>query len=177
MNKIGIFYGSSTGATKYIALHIEDTFNLFRAGSAKAVNIAYAQLDDLANSDYLVLGIPTWDIGELQEDWDAFFPHLDELNLTGKKVAIFGLGDQYGYSATFLDAMGILGAKVRERGGQLVGYWSAAGYQVEASLALEGDHFIGLALDEDNEADLSYERIDRWVQQVLDEFGLRELAL
>ncbi|ELO13482.1 flavodoxin FldB, partial [Salmonella enterica subsp. enterica serovar Enteritidis str. 13183-1] len=32
----------------------------------------------------LILGIPTWDFGEIQEDWEAVWEQLDDLNLEGK---------------------------------------------------------------------------------------------
>lgn len=32
----------------------------------------------------LILGIPTWDFGELQEDWEAIWPQLTQLNLREK---------------------------------------------------------------------------------------------
>jgi flavodoxin I len=110
----------------------------------------------------------------MQDDWDIFFPSFADLDLSGKKIAIYGLGDQYGYTMTFLDAVGFLGEEVLERGAQLVGYWPTTGYQFEASLALDGDSFMGLALDEDNEAKLTEDRLARWVSQVAHEFGLAE---
>ncbi|STE83833.1 flavodoxin II [Escherichia coli] len=51
----------------------------------------------------LILGIPTWDFGEIQEDWEAVWDQLDDLNLEGKIVALYGLGDQLGYGEWFLD--------------------------------------------------------------------------
>ena len=47
--------------------------------------------------DVLILGIPTWDFGEIQEDWEAVWQQLDTLDLQGKIVALYGMGDQLGY--------------------------------------------------------------------------------
>ncbi|VUC75819.1 flavodoxin FldB [Salmonella sp. NCTC 11881] len=58
--------------------------------------------------DVLILGIPTWDFGEIQEDWEAVWEQLDDLNLEGKIVALYGMGDQLGYGEWFLDALGML---------------------------------------------------------------------
>ncbi len=173
MTRIGVFFGSSNGATEYVAYEIVQRLNAITPDFAEALNIAHARPEDLLEWEYLILGIPTWDIGQLQVDWDFFLPGLDALDLTGKKVALFGLGDQYGYPDTYLDAVGILAERVVERGAQLVGRWPAAGYQVEASLALEDGYFKGLALDEDNEATLTAGRIATWIAQVVEEFGLR----
>jgi flavodoxin I len=46
------------------------------------------------------------------------------------------------------------------------------GYEHIHSLGQRGEFFLGLALDEDNQPQLSEGRIERWVGQVLEEFGL-----
>jgi flavodoxin long chain len=172
MATIGLFYGSNTGFTEEVARQLKEILDGIQPGLVDSTNIAHAAPDDLAAWDYLILGIPTVNIGQLQDDWDIFWPHLDEIDLTGKRIALFGLGDQYNYSDTFLDALGMLAAKVKERGAELVGEWPAAGYQFENSLALDGDHFVGLALDEDNEPELTRGRLETWIVRVLEAFGL-----
>ena len=86
---------------------------------------------------------------------------------------MFGLGDQVGYPETFLDAMGIVYRKFLERGavGNL-GFWSTAPYTYFNSLAVYDDQFCGLAIDEDNEPELTDERIDRWCEQIVRELNL-----
>jgi flavodoxin I len=174
MSHIGLFYGSSDGHTADVAQRIKLRFDRIEPDLVEVIDIGVARPEELLDWDLLILGIPTWNIGELQDDWDIFFPHLDDLDLSGRKIAIFGLGDQYGYTTTFLDAVGLLGEKVLQRGAALVGYWPTDGYQFEDSLALDGDLFMGLALDEDNEPEKTDERLDRWVAQVAEEFGLAE---
>ena len=82
------------------------------------------------------------------------------------------MGDQFGYADYFLDAMGLLHDVVMEQGGSTVGYWSVAGYDFEESKALTQDksEFVGLAIDEDQQPELTDERIAAWVQQIQDEF-------
>lgn len=58
--------------------------------------------------------------------------------------------------------------------GDLVGLWSTKGYQHWGSLALEGDYFLGLALDEDHQPELTDSRIQAWVAQLISEFGIAE---
>jgi flavodoxin long chain len=178
MSKIGLFYGSSTSQTEYVAYDLQETLNKIQAGLVTIHNIGEATADQINAYDYLIFGIPTWDIGELQEDWDFFWDNLEDVDFPGKKVAIFGLGDQYGYPDTFQDAVGILAEQVMAQGGQLVGFWSTEGYEFEASLALTEDEqsFMGLALDEDNQSDLTAQRVQEWSQQILTEFGLLEKA-
>jgi flavodoxin I len=124
--------------------------------------------------DYLIIGCPTWNIGQLQDDWDAIFPDLDELDFSGKKVAIFGLGDQYAYPDNYCDAIGILGRKFAAQGAELVGFTPADGYEFSHSLGVEEGLFMGLALDEIHESKQTPTRITDWVWQLVDEFDLVE---
>jgi flavodoxin II len=56
------------------------------------------------------------DFGELQEDWEAVWDQLDALNLDGKIIALYGMGDQLGYGEWFLDALGMLHDKLVGKG-------------------------------------------------------------
>jgi hypothetical protein len=89
-----------------------------------------------------------------------------------EKVAYFGCGDQVGYSDNFMDAIGILEEKITERGGQTVGYWSTEGYDFNESKALRDEGFVGLALDEDNQPEMTKDRIQKWCAILKSEFGL-----
>lgn len=168
---VALFYGSSTCYTEMAGEKIRqqigealvDIFNIHDEPIATALYY-----------DYLIMGIPTWDYGELQEDWEEIWDELDELDFSGKTVALYGLGDQIGYPEWFLDALGYLYHKLVKQGAHLVGKWPAEGYRFESSKALtpDGDYFVGLALDEENEFHLSQERIDRWCAQVITAFNL-----
>ena len=172
MAKIGLFYGSTTGNTEIVAGLIKDAFDEFEADVVTVFNVAEASIEDMKEFGYLILGIPTWYEGELQDDWDEFLPNLDNLDLSGKKVAVFGLGDQEIYPDTFVDGIGVLANKVKERGGQLVGSWPLEGYEFDASVAMKDDRFMGLVIDVDNQDDLTSERVETWVNQIKGEFGL-----
>jgi flavodoxin II len=168
---IGLFYGSSTCYTEIAGEKI-------RAALGEAIvdifNINTTPIITAQLYDYIILGIPTWDYGELQEDWEEIWADLDSVDFTNKKVALYGLGDQIGYPEWFLDAMGYLHSKVVKRGATPCGYWPVAGYDYEASkaLTLDGTHFVGLALDEENESAKTAERIAVWCAQIRGEFGL-----
>jgi flavodoxin long chain len=98
---------------------------------------------------------------------------MQKLDFTGKKVAIFGLGDQYGYAEYFLDAVGTIADVLVANGANLVGLWENQGYEHVASKAERDGYFLGLALDEDNQAELTDERVSTWVEKVLIEFELK----
>lgn len=170
MAKVGLFYGSTTGKTAdaaeqmQTALGGEAVVDLHDIGDKEAA--------DLAAYDYLIIGCPTWNIGDLQDDWDAIIEDLDDVDFDGKTVAYFGTGDQIGYADNFQDAMGILEEKISRLGGKTVGYWPADGYEHNESRALRDGKFCGLALDDDNESDKTEARIQAWCNQLKTAFGV-----
>jgi flavodoxin I len=167
--KIGLFYGTQTGKTESAAEMIRDALG----GDLVTLNdVSQAEAADLAEYECLIIGCPTWNIGELQSDWEGIYPDLDDVDFSGKLVAYFGTGDQIGYSDNFQDAIGILEEKISEKGGKTVGYWPTDGYDFNESKAVRNGKFCGLALDEDNQSDLTDERIQAWVAQLKTEFGL-----
>ena len=103
--KIGLFYGSTTCYTSMAAERIQAEIG---AELVDIYDVKETSLAKTADYDVLIFGISTWDYGELQEDWGDLWAELPELTLTGKVVALFGLGDQVNYSEWFLDAMGML---------------------------------------------------------------------
>lgn len=176
MIRVGLFYGSTDGNTAAAAQEIKRQIDAALAGRAEPVellDVAEVYLDEMVDFDCLILGAPTWNTGQLQRDWDAVLPELDELDLTGKRAAVFGLGDQVGYPDTFADALFFVADKLRERGAELVGAWPADGYRFRSSWACVDGQFIGLVLDEHNQPELTPGRIERWVAQILGEFGLQ----
>lgn len=167
--KIGLFYGSTTCYTEMAAEKIraiigEDLVDIF--------NVKDCDISQMSNYDLLILGISTWDFGEIQEDWNAIWQEVGGVPLKEKCVALFGLGDQEGYGEWYLDAMGLLHDELKSSGAQFIGYWPNEGYEFEASKALTEDnsHFVGLALDEDSQYELSDQRIESWCEQILVEF-------
>lgn len=84
----------------------------------------------------------------------------------GKKVALFGLGDQASYSESFVDGLGILYDAVAEEGAVIVGATSTNGYEFSESRAVRDGQFVGLVLDEDNQPSESEQRIASWIAQL-----------
>ena len=168
--KIKLFWGSETGTTdgisEMIVEHLSTQFEI------EEINMLNASQEMFEDSDHFLFGLSTWYDGQLQIDWDYFFDEFCKLDFTNKTVAIFGLGDQYGYDQYYCDGIGILGEQVIKAGGNLIGWWSTEGYDFSASIAeLKDGWFCGLALDEDNQSDLTEERIDKWTKQISNEFN------
>lgn len=171
MSDIGLFFGSDDGNTESVAYRIQQ-----RLGEdvVDVKDIAEATQLDFADYDKLILGIPTWDFGQIQSDWEEFWNDVSAVDFSGKTVALYGLGDQFGYGDYFLDAMGMLHDVLVQRGAAIIGHWSTEGYEFEASKALVPgqDLFVGLALDQDQQEELSAERLNRWCEQIHAEFDL-----
>lgn len=167
MKKIGLFYGTSTAKTAEVARKIE---HAFADTEIETVSIESAGKMDFEKYDCLVVGTSTWFDGELPYYWDEIVPDLEALDLTGKQIAIFGLGNQQKYPENFVDGIGLLAEAFLSCGATLVGLTSSDGYQFLHSRALKGHQLQGLAIDLETQPELTDTRIQAWVNQLKKEF-------
>lgn len=116
------------------------------------------------------LGKHTWSSDNTGNDWDIFFPKLNGLDLKGKKLALFGLGDHIAYADFFVDTLGDLAEIISATGAEMIGQVSDEGYEYNESRAFQNGKFVGLPLDEDFEDDMTEERVDNWLKLILPEF-------
>lgn len=162
MSKIGIYYGSTTGNTQEVAEEI-----------AKKLNVDKSDLHDVSNADtdfsaydVILFGSPTLGFGDLQDDWEYYIDKVKAADLTGKKVALFGCGDSSSYSDTFGDALAKIYEVVKDKGCQLIGQVSTEGYTYDSSEAVVDGKFVGLLIDNDNESDMTDDRINNWTEEL-----------
>ncbi|MEM9529882.1 MAG: flavodoxin [Pseudomonadota bacterium] len=168
--RIGIVFGSTTGNTEEAA---EAIFDELETHVQDVLSVERLALDELTGFDVLLVGIPTWDIGELQEDWARALGQFDDVNFAGTQVAFFGDGDQFGYPDNFQDAMGILRDRFLARGASAdIGHWPTENYNFTESKGVVNGKFVGLALDELHQPDLTGERIATWAEQLVSELRL-----
>lgn len=170
MATIGIFYGGNPkGSTAKVAHMIAEAFG---KSNADVHNIAGAKPADIEKYDYLILGTSAWGIGDMHRDWEVFIDELSEINFNGKKVALFGLGDQKMYPESFADGMGTIYCRLPDKLG-VVGFWPTEGYEFYFSSAEKDGQFVGLAIDDDSQPELTAERINKWVSVLKKEFSLK----
>jgi len=163
-NNVAIIYGSDTGATENVAKLIHQKIGENKVDLLEVCNVSP---DDFKKYKIILIGIPTWYIGELQSDWDYFLPDFKKIDFTGIKTTYFGLGDQLGYPDSFVDGIGILAKIVLENGGEVFGSWSTEGYDFDESLGINPDgDFYGLVIDDDNQHEMTEERVDKWLSQI-----------
>ena len=165
----GVYYSTSTGNTETIAGYIADA-----VGSGDAEEIGDASDDTITGSDYLIVGAPTWHTDAESErsgtTWDEWlYETLPNLDMDGKKVAIFGCGDQESYGDYYCDAAGELYDQFKAKGATIFGMTSTDGYNHASSKAEVDGKFVGLMCDEDNQYDESEPRAQAWVAQLKEE--------
>lgn len=179
MARIGLFFGTDTGKTRKVAKMIGKKFD--EETVAKPLNINRADPDEFTAYEYLILATPTLGEGLLpgmsadcqEESWEEFLPKIEDADFTGKTIALIGLGDQVGYADEFVDAIGELYDFFSARGANMVGSWPTDGYEFNHSEAVgEDGKFVGLALDMDNQANLTEDRLNAWLAQIAGDFDL-----
>lgn len=167
MRKTGIFYGGTVnGSTKSVA---DKLANLLNVSSEDVINIADANIETLNKYDRLIFGTSSWGIGGAHYDWENFVDLLSDVEFSGKKVAIFGLGDQKQYPESFVDGMGLIYCRLDAKD-CVVGFTSIEGYNYYFSMAERDGRFVGLAIDDDSQPELTVARIEAWADQLKKEF-------
>lgn len=160
--KIGIFYGSTTGVTKKVA---ERTGELL---DADVLNVSEIE-NKIDNYDVLIFATSSWNRGNVQKSWENFLKFLGNKDFGGKKIALIGVGDQNFFGKTFVDGMCVLYNYIKYNNIKLIGRTSIEGYDFEESRSVEKGKFIGLAIDDKNQKELTEERIINWVNQLKEE--------
>lgn len=160
MKKIGLFYGGTTAKTAVVALKIQEAF---AENEVVLIPIEGATRKEFESFDNIIAGTSTWFDGELPTYWDEFMPEIESIDMTGKKVALFGLGDQERYPDNFVDGIGILAEAFTKSNAELIGFMPVSDYHFTQSRAVKEGHFLGLPLDIENQSEQTEERILKWV--------------
>ncbi len=166
MKNIALIYWPSGGS-------VERCAKVFKE---KAENIELFPLEDLtpekvSGYDSFIFGGSTvgadhWSNDDNANSWSTFFADISKYNLKGKKASIFGLGNQLIYPDQFVDGMAYIKKSLLNEGMTVTGAWSTEGYDYEESQSIEDGKFIGLALDEDAQPELTEERIVAWLKEI-----------
>lgn len=161
---VGLFYATQTGNTETVAGKIAE------AAGVEAGDISEIGAEDLAGYDGLIVGCPTWNTGADEyrsgTAWDDIIDEVKDVDLSGKPVAVFGCGDSGAYGDNFCDGIEELHEVFKAAGAKLIGYVDASAYSHSESKSEQGGKFLGLPLDEDNESDLTDDRVAAWVSQL-----------
>jgi flavodoxin I len=172
MSKVGIFVGSSGGVTLLAAEKLQELFD-----GAELINMEedYDDLEQFDEFDVLLIGSSTWGQGDPQRDWvDPLYEmDNDAPDLSGKKVAFFGAGDQKTHGEFFVSALGKMEDIFHKCGAKTgFGHWPTDGYEYKYSDAEKAGKFCGLPIDDINQEDLTEDRITSWAKQVKEEMQI-----
>ncbi|UPK41843.1 MULTISPECIES: flavodoxin [Paenibacillus] len=116
MAKLLVAYASMTGNTEEIAeLIVEGIKQGGHEVDLKSVTDCNAS--DVLDYDGFLIGVYTWGDGELPDEFLDFYEELDELDLSGKRAAVFGSGDT-SYEQ-YCGAVDLAAAKLLERGAEV----------------------------------------------------------
>ena len=162
MARIGIYYGSTSGNTQTLA---EEIGKKLGVASSDIYDVSSAKADFSAY-DVLLFGSSTYGMGDLQDDWEDYIEKVKGADLKNKKVALFGCGDSSSYGDSFGDALGIIYKAIKNSGCEFLGKTSLEGYTYDSSEAIVDGQFVGLLIDEDNESDMTDQRIALWIEDL-----------
>jgi len=135
------------------------------------MDVADADPESFAGYDGLIVGAPTWHTGADSERtgtaWDDYFEQIRGMDLCGKPVAVFGVGDSAGYGDNFCDAIEEIHGAFEAAGAKMLGYVPDSAYEFySSSKSVKDGNFLGLPLDQDNEDDQTPDRVKAWVEQI-----------
>jgi len=89
MAKISIIYWSGTGNTEEMANVIHEGI-ISQSGEAEIKSVSDASVDDVINSEVIVLGCPSMGNEELEDsEMEPFISSIED-KVNGKKVVLFG---------------------------------------------------------------------------------------
>jgi flavodoxin I len=166
MSKTAIFYSPVGGNVNYVANKLGE---LIGNGKVDMIPVKEAEKEDVDKYDKIILagstvGTDHWSNETVPDEWPAFFMKIKDISFEKKKVAIVGLGNSFLYPSNFADGMGDLYDRLTKLNAKVLGRFEAKGYDFTDSEALDDDgYFCGLAIDEDNEPELTTERLEKWI--------------
>ncbi len=173
MSRVGLFYGPELGSVGKVARLIESKLG---TDKVELIPVKNYEASELNRFDKLIFGVSTigktnWDSEHKDTDWDNFLTGFGDINWSGKKVAMYGLGDHVQYPQHFVDALGWLYDRLEKTEAEVVGFCPVEGYTYEESEGVRDGQFLGLPVDEDNEADKTDVRVSNWISRLVNEFG------
>jgi len=174
MKKTAIIYWPYKGATEKAAIKIHAALGKEKSEIFKLSEVDFSVF---SNYDQFIIGGSTvgadnWQDAYKGEQWGPFSKSLNDnkVSLKGKKIALFGMGNQVLYPEHFVNDMKLLHDYFSSLDAAIIGSWPVEGYEHTDSKAISGGHFIGLALDEDTQPELTDSRIAGWLKQLEGEF-------
>jgi len=173
MKNIALLYWGKGGNVEHAAQVIH---TLLGSETTDLSDIERFDLKNLKNYKLIILGGSTvgaenWQDATNDNMWNKFFREIEKMDLSGLKFAAFGLGNQVLYPEHFVDGLGIFKTEINKTNATIIGQWPTEGYKFTDSEGMHNGMFYGLALDEDNEPELTEKRAKKWLEKVKKEMA------
>ncbi len=173
MSKTALFYSPEGGNVDSVAKKLGELIGNEKVDIIPVKKVKQGDLDKY-NKIILIgstVGADHWDNEIIVDEWAEFFMKIKDNSFENKKVAIVGLGNSVLYPEHFADGMAVLYERIKEQNGEILGKIEAKGYDFTDSEALDDKGFFcGLAIDEDNEYDLTEDRLKNWISILKPDF-------
>jgi len=173
MSKTALFYSPQGGNVNRVTNKLGELIGNDKVDKIPVIEVEKGDLDKY---DKIILvgstvGADHWDNEIVVDEWTEFFSKITETSCEKKKVAIVGLGNSVLYPSHFADGMAVLYEKITKQNAEVFGKVDAKDYDFTDSEALNDDGFFcGLPIDEDNEAELTTERLEKWISILKSDF-------
>ena len=173
MSKTAIFYSPRGGNVNSVANKLGE---IIGNDKVDIIPIKEVEKEDVDKYNQIILvgstvGADHWNNETIVDEWSAFFQKYPNISFKDKKVAIVGLGNCVIYPDHFADGMAILYNRIIKLDAQVFGFVEAKDYDFTDSESVNDDGFFcGLAIDEDNEPELTPGRIERWISMLESDF-------
>jgi flavodoxin long chain len=173
MNKTAIFFSPEGGNVNSVTIMLGEVIGNEKVDIIPANKVKKEDLNKYTQIIFVgsTVGADHWSNKTIIDEWQEFFRKVDEISFEDKKVAIVGLGNSVLYPEHFADGIAHLHRKIADKKAKIFGFAEAEGYTFTDSEALNKDGlFLGLPIDEDNEYDLTSERLEKWVAKLKPDF-------
>lgn len=119
MGNILMLYASTTGNTELMAEAIVEYLeNKQHQVVTKTFDFDPIDVEELLDYDAVLVGTHTWDDGDLPYEVEDFYEELDDVDITGQIVGVFGSADSF-YD-TYGGAIDLMGDCLENKGATMV---------------------------------------------------------
>ncbi|ASN04667.1 flavodoxin [Virgibacillus necropolis] len=123
MSRILMLYASVTGNTEELAVAIAEMLQKYNHEiNMKTFDADAIDVEEFNKYDAVLVGTYSWDDGAMPYEVEDFYDELEDVDITGKLVGVFGSGDTF-YLETFGGAIELLGERFVELGADVLPDW------------------------------------------------------
>ena len=173
MNKTALLFSPEGGNVNSVTIKLGEVIGIKKVDIIPVREVVKGDIKEYNQIIFVgsTVGADHWSSETVVDEWQEFFSKMDEISFEDKKVAIVGLGNSVLYPEHFADGMAHLYKTLTEKKAKILGFVDAKEYTFTDSEAVNDDgYFCGLPIDEDNEEELTAERLEKWISILKPDF-------